>query len=296
MASQRVSSSHSTGNDMEHLSKSDASFYKKQVSSRSEESHERARKRVRSNDTAPIDISEFKDRDRPIFVEACTGGATLSFSIQRRGFDVYPLDCIRNRHRTQCRVLQLDLTLPSTWELLRRITDDYFCAGFHYGVPCGTCSPARGIPLEDGSEGPPPLRDQDHVLGLPDLSETDRQKVESANILYERCCEFILFLDEKGGPVDGGEPNKFVVMGSAVLWAGQKNKLRPIDDMKENRLNESFTCSDKIDLKSLDQILCFVDEWSRRGSPKGLTSGRLHSILNLPTNNYRFTLKNRIVR
>ena len=35
----------------------------------------------------------------------------------------------------------------------------------------------------------------------------------------------------------------------------QKNKLRPIDDMKENRLNESFTCNDKIDLKSLDQIL-----------------------------------------
>ena len=35
----------------------------------------------------------------------------------------------------------------------------------------------------------------------------------------------------------------------------QKNKLCPIDDMKENRLNESFTCNDKIDLKSLDQML-----------------------------------------
>ncbi len=200
MVSQRVSSSNSTGNDMEHLSKSDVDSCNKKEFSRSEESHEQVRKKVRSNDSVFIDMSEFKDRDTPIFVEACAGSATLSFSIQRRGFEVYPIDHVRNHHRTQCRVLQLDLTLISTWELLRRITDDYFCAGFHFGVPCGTCSRARGIPLADGSDGPPPLRDQEHVLGLPNLSEANRRKVETANILYERCCEFILFLDERGIP------------------------------------------------------------------------------------------------
>ena len=57
------------------------------------------------------DMSEFKDRDIPIFVEACAGSATLSFSIQRRGFEVYPIDHVRNRHQTQCRVLQLDLII-----------------------------------------------------------------------------------------------------------------------------------------------------------------------------------------
>ena len=154
MVSQTVSSSNSTGNDMEHPSKSDVDSCNKKAVSRSEESHEQVRKKVRSNDSVFIDMSEFKDRDIPIFVEACAGSATLSFSIQRRGFEVYPIDHVRNRHQTQCRVLQLDLTLSSTWELLRRITDDYFCAGFHFGVPCGTCSRARGIPLSDGSEGP----------------------------------------------------------------------------------------------------------------------------------------------
>ena len=137
MVSQTVSSSNSTGNDMEHPSKSDVDSCNKKAVSRSEESHEQVRKKVRSNDSVFIDMSEFKDRDIPIFVEACAGSATLSFSIQRRGFEVYPIDHVRNRHQTQCRVLQLDLTLPSTWELLRRITDDYFCAGFHFGVPCG---------------------------------------------------------------------------------------------------------------------------------------------------------------
>ena len=202
MVSQTVSSSNSTGNDMELPSKSDVNSCNKEAVSRSEESHEQVRKKVKSNDSVFIDMSEFKDRDTPIFVEACAGSATLSFSIQRRGFEVYPIDHVRNRHQTQCRVLQLDLTLSSTWELLRRITDDYFCAGFHFGVPCGTCSRARGIPLSDGSEseGPPPLRDQDHVLGLPNLSEANRRKVEMANILYERCCEFILFLEEKRIP------------------------------------------------------------------------------------------------
>ena len=167
-----------------------------------------------THDSVSIDMSEFKDRDMPIFVETCAGSATLSFSIQRRGFEVYPIDRVRNRHRTQCRVLQLDLTVPSTWELWRRITDDYFCAGFHFGVPCGTCSRARGIPLEDGSEGPPPLRDQDHVLGLPDLSEANRRKVETANILYERCCELILFLDERGIPWTVENPTKIRGYGS----------------------------------------------------------------------------------
>ena len=37
------------------------------------------------------------------------------------------------------------------------------------------------------------------------------------------------------------------------VW--QKEKLRPIDDMKENKLNDCFSCSDKIDLHALDHVL-----------------------------------------
>ena len=37
------------------------------------------------------------------------------------------------------------------------------------------------------------------------------------------------------------------------IW--QKGKLRPIDDFKENRVNEAFTCGDKIDLHVMDNLI-----------------------------------------
>ena len=37
------------------------------------------------------------------------------------------------------------------------------------------------------------------------------------------------------------------------IW--QKGKLRPIDDFRENRVNESFSCGDKIDLHAMDNML-----------------------------------------
>ena len=37
------------------------------------------------------------------------------------------------------------------------------------------------------------------------------------------------------------------------IW--QKNKLRPIDDFRENKLNESFSSGDKLDLHAMDQLL-----------------------------------------
>ena len=46
----------------------------------------------------------------------------------------------------------------------------------HMGLPCGTCSRARG--------GPPPLRDEYHLMGLPGLGALDSAKVASANALY----------------------------------------------------------------------------------------------------------------
>ena len=47
--------------------------------------------------------------------------------------------------------------------------------------PCGTCSAARGIPLADGSPGPPVLRSHEYPMGVPHMSYHDRVKVESAN-------------------------------------------------------------------------------------------------------------------
>ena len=68
--------------------------------------------------------------------------------------------------------------------LLRRLVKDYRVIAVHFGLPCGTCSKASGIPMANGSPGPQLLRDFSHLHGLPDLSDRDRLKVEAANALY----------------------------------------------------------------------------------------------------------------
>ena len=52
--------------------------------------------------------------------------------------------------------------------------------------------------MSDGSEGPPPLRSQEFLLGLPDLSYTNLAKVTSANSLYQRAELLIEHLEKLG--------------------------------------------------------------------------------------------------
>ena len=76
--------------------------------------------------------------------------------------------------------------------------NDYHVAGVHIALPCGTCSRARGIPLPDGTPGPPPLRDAEHLHGLDGLSDIDAAKVKAANELYAWADRFVRFLHDKG--------------------------------------------------------------------------------------------------
>ena len=129
--------------------------------------------------------------DQPLFIELCAGSATLSSVVKAKGFDVLPIDHEANRHKTKCKVLQMDLSQQHAIDTLVHITTHYPIFAVHFGLPCGTCSKARGIPMSDGSEGPPPLRSQEFLLGLPDLSDTNLSKVTSANSLYQRA-EFLI--------------------------------------------------------------------------------------------------------
>ena len=58
----------------------------------------------------------------------------------------------------------------------------------HMGLPCGTCSRAREKPMPatlGGHTGPKPLRNADHLLGLPNLTGADQAKIEGSNHLYK---------------------------------------------------------------------------------------------------------------
>eukprot|EP00435_Cladocopium_sp_Y103_P006911 s6056_g2.t1 len=66
------------------------------------------------------------------------------------------------------------------------------------GLPCGTASRAREKPVAkrlriDGAPQPRPLRDQNHLLGLPDLTPSEQYRVTAANKVYATA-EHVLFL------------------------------------------------------------------------------------------------------
>ena len=133
----------------------------------------------------------------PIFIEACAGCGILSSVVKARGFKVLPIDCSRNRHEPLCKIFEIDLSKPRSVELLKRICSDNTVLAVHIALPCGTCSKARGIPLADGSAGPPPLRDWGFLYGLPNVSGTDAAKLKSANELYFSMVELIEFLESQ---------------------------------------------------------------------------------------------------
>ena len=134
--------------------------------------------------------------DVPLFIELCAGSAVLSSVVKSRGFEVIAIDHEANRHKTKCKVLQMDLSQQHAIDTLIYITTHYPILGVHLGLPCGTCSKARGIPMSDGSEGPPPLRSQQFLLGLPGLSPTNAAKVKAANALYEKADVLIQHLEK----------------------------------------------------------------------------------------------------
>ena len=146
----------------------------------------------------PSEVSHSKGSAKtspPLFIEACAGCGILSSVVKARGFKILPIDCSRNRHEPQCKIFEIDLSRPRSVELLKRICRDNEVIGVHIALPCGTCSKARGIPMPDGSPGPPPLRDWGFLYGLPNVSELDSKKLQAANELYFAMVDLIQFLE-----------------------------------------------------------------------------------------------------
>ena len=115
-------------------------------------------------------------------------------------------------------IVTLDLTTKSGVQILWAILDSPGLAAVHLGLPCGTSSRARELPLPRalrlaGVPEPPPLRSAEHPLGLPNLSAKHQARVDSANALYKLAVDIILWCYQKGIVISIENP------ANSWLWA-----------------------------------------------------------------------------
>ena len=129
---------------------------------------------------------------KPGFLELCAGSATLSFVAENKGFFAIPVDYSRNKFNPRIPVVKMDLTDRATVDICKELIRSGAVQVVTAAVPCGTASRAREIYMPNG---PKPLRSELYPYGLPDLGESDWQRVEIANIIYANVHEILLEAD-----------------------------------------------------------------------------------------------------
>ena len=124
----------------------------------------------------------------------------MSRALIQSGFEVLSIDHVSDSPMAPIVVLDLTTSAGQTilWEI--PASDRLFSA--HLGLPCGTSSKARERPVPErlrrmGVPSPKPLRSAEYPMGVPQLSELDRLKVEKANVLYQLGLEIVLYLTKR---------------------------------------------------------------------------------------------------
>ena len=141
-----------------------------------------------------------------IFIEFCAESASLSAAMMRAGFHSMPVDFAGNKFSPKVKAIEIDLAATNGRQLATEMVDNVHPFAVHLGLPCGTCSRARELPMaqklrDQGAPQPPPLRDADHLFGFDDLRQTDQVRVQLANEIYrtavaivERCFKVNAFV------------------------------------------------------------------------------------------------------
>ena len=136
-----------------------------------------------------------------VFVELCAGSAILSSEASKRGFQTFAIDHEMNRFTPKSKIFVLDLSKDSSQHLLSDMYRQMRPQWTHMGLPCGTASRAREKPVSvHGAPRPRPLRDQNNLLGLDNLTASEQSRVDGANRVY-RTAEHVLFQIFPFGPL-----------------------------------------------------------------------------------------------
>ena len=140
---------------------------------------------------APVNFSEVSY----FGIEICSGTGGLTAQLRLHGLPgSFGVDHIV---KAGCKapICKLNLEKEDNIALVLEWVRHHKCKYVHLGVPCGTASRAREIPLPGG---PYPLRSPEHPDGLPNLSQRDQERVHKANLVYAAACRIILACHASG--------------------------------------------------------------------------------------------------
>ena len=131
-------------------------------------------------------------------MELCADCAVLSSEAAKRGFQTFAFDHKLNRFSPKAKIFQLDLAKAESGQLLSDMYHHMKPQWTQMGLPCGTASRVREKPVSnklraEGAPQPRPLRDQDNLMSLADLSPAEQRRVDGANQVYQ-AAEGILFI------------------------------------------------------------------------------------------------------
>ena len=150
------------------------------------------------------DIPTAAHRLRPWFLEMFAGKAWLTRAMKKAGWSTLPPVEINVGGDT---LASADLLDPA----LRRKIDTWIASGCvrlaHFGTPCTTFSRAR---KNDG--GPPPLRTNEFLEGVPKLSAKDKEKVRLGTLFLDITLQFCEALTKVGALWSIENPE------SSLLW------------------------------------------------------------------------------
>ena len=133
----------------------------------------------------------------PCFVEVFAGSARLRHSMRSKGFDVLAIDAPNNRRKSLAPGTIYDLTSSVCQEELKiSLGVRNMSSAFIAVCRAGPGSRAREKPLPahlkaQGAPEPRPLRDCEHILGLPGLSLQEQARVSAANQLAKFVVELL---------------------------------------------------------------------------------------------------------
>ena len=127
---------------------------------------------------------------KPIVIEFCAGTAGFSAEIFKCKFQSLAVDCSRNRFKVKHAITTLDLLEEGSVVILFQLLESGLVFLVFAGVPCGTASRAREIPIKGNlkrvlkGKPPQPFRSETFPFGLASIVGLDLHKLLTANLVY----------------------------------------------------------------------------------------------------------------